>query len=57
MGSILRYYAARPDVLSKIRYITDGSSSIAGFEAATEQTVNQYADKGIKLVTTADAVE
>lgn len=56
MKSTLRYFHERPDILSKIRFLNDCSSSIAGFEEATERDIQAMAAQGIRLVNSAEPI-
>ena len=52
--SVVRYFAARPDVIRKFRFLTDCTSSISGFEAGTEAQLQDFQAQGIRFVHAAD---
>ncbi len=57
MNSILNYFGQRSEVISKLRFLNDCTSSIPGFEAATERRIQEFAAQGVRLVTAADPIE
>lgn len=56
--SMMNYFEDRPEVIEKIHLLTDGTSAIAhpeiDFDALADETLAGYAEKGLKLVTTAE---
>jgi nicotinamidase/pyrazinamidase len=56
MNSVVRYFGNQPDVLRKLRFIDDATSSIPGFEQPTEQAIQSFVQQGVKLVKAADPI-
>ncbi|MFZ4815349.1 MAG: hypothetical protein ACOYL5_12495 [Phototrophicaceae bacterium] len=56
MNSTLRYFGGKPEVVQKIRFIEDATSSIAGFEQITEQAIQGFQQQGVKLVKAAESI-
>ncbi len=56
MQSTLRYFGNKPEVISKLRFIDDATSSIPGFEQQTETTLQSLQQQGMKMVQAADAI-
>ncbi len=58
--SIMRYFDGQPGIIGKFRILQDCMSSVAhptiDFEALADQAFEGFAAKGLKLVTSADAV-
>lgn len=55
MKQFLEEYADRPDITSKVYFVIDCSSCVAGFEDATEKELQRLAkDYGIKVVKSTD---
>lgn len=54
LGSIVNYFSERPEVLGKVRFIQDTSSSIPGFEAQAEKRLAEFAAMGMQFVSSAD---
>lgn len=56
--SMMNYFEDRPDVIEKIHLLMDGTSVIAhpeiDFDALANETLQDYADRGLKLITTED---
>jgi nicotinamidase/pyrazinamidase len=50
MNSIHRNFADRPEIIRKLRFLDDCTSSIPGFEENTEKQLQQFAANGMKLV-------
>lgn len=50
MNSIHRNFADRPEIIHKLRFLDDCTSSIPGFEETTERQLQQFAANGMKLV-------
>ena len=57
MNSTLRYFGNKPEVISKLRFIDDTTSSIPGFEQQTEASIQDFERQGVKLVQAADAIK
>ncbi len=56
MNSVMRYFANQPDVIRKIRFLDDCTSSIPGFEQATEQRLSEMAAQGMRLVKSTEPI-
>jgi len=60
MYSITRYFANQPDVLNKIRFLMDCTSSVKhpdiDFDAITNAELTKMEAKGVKLVTSLDKI-
>lgn len=56
MTSALRYFGGKPEIIGKMRFIDDATSSIPGFEQATEDCIQEFQRQGVKLVQAADAI-
>ncbi len=56
MNSVLRHFSAQPDVIRKLRFLDDCTSSIPGFEKETEARIQQFAAQGVRLVRSADPI-
>lgn len=56
MNSTLRYFGNKPEVISKLRFIDDATSSIPGFEQPTEDCIKDFQHQGVRLVQAADAI-
>jgi nicotinamidase/pyrazinamidase len=58
VNSVMRYFQKAPDVISKLRIISDGMSSIAhpeiDFEGIANETFARYEQQGLRLVKSAD---
>ncbi len=54
MNSVLRNFADRPEVVKKLRFLDDCTSSIQGFEAATEAAIQRFVEQGVRLVRSTD---
>ena len=48
--SMVRYFAGRPEVIRKFRFLDDCTSSISGFEQTTEPQLLVFAAKGVMFV-------
>jgi nicotinamidase/pyrazinamidase len=59
--SIFRRYGDQPEVMRKLHILTDCTSSVAhpeiDFEAMANEAFERFASAGVKLVTSADALE
>ncbi|NJR12458.1 hypothetical protein HC776_00770 [bacterium] len=56
MNSVIRHFSAQPEVIRKLRFLDDCTSSISGFEKPTEATIQRFAQQGMRLVKAADAI-
>lgn len=56
MNSTVRYFGNKPEVIQKLRFINDATSSIPGFEQPTEAAIQGFAAQGVKLVNAADSI-
>ncbi|MEP7289132.1 MAG: hypothetical protein ABI947_25545 [Chloroflexota bacterium] len=56
MNSVLRHFSARPEIISKLRFLDDCTSSITGFEQVTEERLQQFVAQGMRLVTSTDPI-
>lgn len=56
MNSTVRYFGNQPDVIRKLRFLDDCTSSIPGFEQPTEAAIQNFAAQGVKLVNAADPI-
>ena len=54
INSMLRYFD--PSTVEKLRLIDDATSSISGFEEATEQRIDEFQQQGVRLVKAADPI-
>ena len=52
--SVIRYFAERPDVIRKVRFLSDCTSPITGFEQTTEAQLHEFESQGIRFVQSAD---
>jgi nicotinamidase-related amidase len=56
MQSVMRHFAASPDVIRKLRFLDDCTSSIPGFEKSTEAQLQKFAAQGMRLVRSTDTI-
>lgn len=56
MNSVIRHFATSPEVIRKLRFLDDCTSSIPGFEKTTEATLQRFAQQGMRLVKAQDAI-
>lgn len=56
MQSVVRHFANSPEVIRKLRFLDDCTSSIPGFEQATEDQLQQFAAQGMRLVKSTDPI-
>jgi nicotinamidase-related amidase len=56
MNSVMRYFASQPDVIRKFRFLDDCTSSIPGFEKATEAALQRFAQQGVRMVHSTDPI-
>jgi nicotinamidase-related amidase len=54
--SVVRYFAGRPEVIRKFRFLDDCTSSITGFEKTTEPQLQEFAARGIRFVKAVDPI-
>ncbi len=57
MNSVLRNFAGKPEVIKKLRFLDDCTSSIAGFEEQTEARIRQFVEQGVQLVRSTEPME
>lgn len=56
MNSVMRHFAAQPEVIRKLRFLDDCTSSIPGFEKSTEAALQRFAQQGVKMVRSGDQI-
>ena len=57
MNSTVRHFGATsPEAIKKLRFLDDCTSSITGFETATEDRIREFAREGVSLVKSTDAI-
>jgi len=56
MRSTLRHFANRPQLVGRLRFLDDCTSSIVGFEESTNAQIAEFVREGIRLVKAADAI-
>jgi nicotinamidase/pyrazinamidase len=56
MNSVVRHFASSPDVIRKLRFMDDCTSSISGFEQPTEAALSRFAAQGVKMVKSSDTI-
>lgn len=56
MRSVMRHFANNPDVIRKLRFLDDCTSSISGFEQQAETQIAQFVAQGMKLVKSSDSI-
>ncbi|MDW8300376.1 MAG: hypothetical protein RML95_13680 [Anaerolineae bacterium] len=56
LDSTLRYFANQPEVIAKLRFLDDCTSSIPGFEQATEERLGAMAAQGLRFVNSTDPI-
>jgi nicotinamidase/pyrazinamidase len=54
--SVMRHFANQPEVIRKLRFLDDCTSSIVGFEANTEAQLQKFASQGMRLVKSTDPI-
>jgi nicotinamidase/pyrazinamidase len=57
MNSVLKHFSNRPEIIQKLRFLDDCTSSILGFEETTERQIAAFAKQGVRLVKSTDAME
>lgn len=56
MASVMRYFATSPEVIAKFRFLDDCTSSIPGFEQATDAAYKTFARQGLRIVQSTDPI-
>jgi nicotinamidase-related amidase len=56
VNSFMRYFKDRPDIIAKLRFLDDCTSSITGFEAVTETALQKFVAAGMKIVKSTDPI-
>jgi nicotinamidase/pyrazinamidase len=56
MNSVMRHFADQPEVIRKLRFLDDCTSSIPGFEETTEKQLQQFAVQGMRLIRSTDPI-
>ena len=56
VNSVIRHFSANSDVVRKLRFLDDCTSSIPGFETATELAYRHFAEQGLQLVKSTDVI-
>jgi len=56
MNSVMRHFSAQPEIIDKLRFLDDCTSSIAGFEESTEAQLQRFAANGMRLVKSTDPI-
>jgi nicotinamidase-related amidase len=60
VNSIMRFFGDRPDIISKVRVLTDAMSSVyhpsINFDAQANQALSRFAEHGLTLITTQDGI-
>ncbi len=56
MQSVMNHFAGSPEVIRKLRFLDDCTSSITGFEQPTEAKLKDFAANGMRLVNAADPI-
>jgi nicotinamidase-related amidase len=56
MNSLLRHFQDAPEIIRKVRFLDDCTSSIAGFEEATERRIAEFVAQGVQLVKASDPI-
>jgi nicotinamidase-related amidase len=56
MNSVIRHFVTSPEVIRKLRFLDDCTSSIPGFEKSTEATLQRFAQQGMRLVKSFDPI-
>src|SRR5690606_3866777 len=56
MNSVMRHFANSPEVIRKLRFLDDCTSSIPGFEQQTENQIQDFVARGMRLVSSTDAI-
>lgn len=61
LRSIMEYFADRPDVIAKLRFLSDCTSSVQhpviDFDALANAELAKMAERGMRLITSQDALE
>jgi nicotinamidase-related amidase len=56
MNSVMRHFASQPEIINKLRFLDDCTSSIPGYEETTEVQLQRFAQNGMHLVRSTDPV-
>ncbi len=56
INSVMRYFSNQPNVIRKLRFLDDCTSSIPGFEAATDSALKKHIAAGFKFVKSTDSI-
>jgi nicotinamidase/pyrazinamidase len=56
MASVMRHFAGNKEVIRKLRFLDDCTSSIPGFEATTEAAIQDFVKRGLTLVNSTDVI-
>jgi nicotinamidase-related amidase len=56
VGSIMRNLAGQPELIKKLRFLDDCSSSIAGFEETTDTQIKRFKDQGMRSVRSTEPI-
>jgi len=56
MQSVMRHFAGSPEVIRKLRFLDDCTSSIPGFEQQTENQIQDFVSRGMTLVNSSDPI-
>jgi hypothetical protein len=56
MNSVLRHFSTQPEVIRRLRFLEDCTSSITGFEKETEARIQQFGAQGVRLVRSTDPI-
>lgn len=56
MHSVMRHFSSSPEIIQKLRFLDDCTSSIAGFEAQTEAAIQDFVKRGMRLVKSTDPI-
>jgi hypothetical protein len=52
----MRHFANQLEVIGKLRFLDDCTSSIPGFEQATEAQIANFVKRGMRLVKSTDPI-
>jgi len=54
--SVMRHFAGQPQIIGKLRFLDDCTSSITGFEQTTEAQLQQFREQGMTFVQSTDPI-
>ncbi len=57
VNSVIRHFQNAPDIIQRVRFLNDCTSSITGFEESTEKRIAEFAAHGVRLVNSTDPIE